>query len=147
MKQRDRNMLTSTNGRTTSSQCRGTTSELHFWRKILPLSDDIHGPFKMMPPELLHTSGSGLIMYMFEPPRHQLGGGNDCHFIDQEHIIISNIITRQSEWDYPRGLMQNRLIDGTKCQSSEQKRNLFWVNVHCPPNHCGDPIEICFEPI
>ncbi len=32
----------------------------------LPLSDNIHGPYKMMPPELLHTSGSGLIMYMFE---------------------------------------------------------------------------------
>ena len=32
----------------------------------MPLSDDVHGPYKMMPPELLHTSGSGLIMYMFE---------------------------------------------------------------------------------
>ncbi len=79
----------------------------------------------MMPPELLHTSGSGLIMYMFESLCHQLGGGNDRHFFDQEHIIISNIITRQSERDYPRGSMQNGLIDGTKCQSSEQKGNLF----------------------
>jgi hypothetical protein len=32
--------------------------------KSLPLSDNIHGPYKMMPPELLHTSGSGLIIYM-----------------------------------------------------------------------------------
>ncbi len=30
--------------------------------KSLPLSDNIHGPYKMMPPELLHTSGSGLII-------------------------------------------------------------------------------------
>ncbi len=37
--------------------------------KNLPLSDIIHGPYKMMPPELLHTSGSGLIMYMFESLR------------------------------------------------------------------------------
>jgi hypothetical protein len=29
----------------------------------------------MMPPELLHTSGSGLIMYMFELLRVQMGGG------------------------------------------------------------------------
>ncbi len=71
--------------------------------KHLPLSDDIHGPFKMMPPELLHTSGSGLIMYMFELLCHQLGGGNNHYFINQEHIIISNIITRQSKRDYPRG--------------------------------------------
>jgi hypothetical protein len=34
--------------------------------KIFPLSDNIHGPYKMMPPELLYTSDSGLIMYMFE---------------------------------------------------------------------------------
>ena len=43
--------------------------------KHLPLSDNIHGPYKMMPPELLHTSGSGLIMYMFESLRHMMGGG------------------------------------------------------------------------
>ena len=30
----------------------------------LPLSDHIHGPYRMTPPELLHVSGSGLIMYM-----------------------------------------------------------------------------------
>jgi hypothetical protein len=95
--------------------------------KHLPLSDDIHRPFKMMPSELLHTSGSGLIMYMFELLHHQLGGGNNSHFINQEHIIISNIITWQRERDYPRGSTQNGLIDGTKCQSSERKGNLFWL--------------------
>jgi hypothetical protein len=73
--------------------------------KHLPLSDDIHGPFKMMPPELLHTSGSGLIMYMFESLCNQLGGGHNRHFVDQEHIIISNISPRQSEQDYSRGSM------------------------------------------
>ena len=31
----------------------------------LPLSDLVHGPYCMMPPELLHTSGSGSILYMF----------------------------------------------------------------------------------
>jgi hypothetical protein len=43
--------------------------------KIHPLSDSIHGPYKMMPPELLHKSGSGLIMYMCESLRDQMGGG------------------------------------------------------------------------
>jgi hypothetical protein len=41
-----------------------------FLEKHLPLPDNIHGPYKMMPPELLHTSGSRLIMYMFELLRH-----------------------------------------------------------------------------
>jgi hypothetical protein len=44
--------------------------------KSLPLSDIIHGLYKMIPPELLHTSGCGFIMYMFESLRDQMGGGN-----------------------------------------------------------------------
>ncbi len=45
-----------------------------FLQRFMPLSDNVHGPFRMMPPELLHTSGSGLIMYMFESLRLHLGG-------------------------------------------------------------------------
>ncbi len=78
-----------------------------------------------MPPELLHTSGSGLIMHMFESLRDQMGGEKDRDLIDRQHILISNLIKTQSERDFPRGSMRNRLIDGTKCQSSEQKENLF----------------------
>jgi hypothetical protein len=77
----------------------------------------------MLPPELLHTSGTGLIMYMFESLRDQTGGGKDRDLIDQQHIPISNLIKRQSERDFhrvlPRGSMRNGIIDGTKCQSSE----------------------------
>jgi hypothetical protein len=93
--------------------------------KSLPLSDNIHGPYKMMPSELLHTSGSGLIMYIFESLREQMGGGKDRDLIDRQHILISHLIKRQSERDFPRGSMQKGLIDGTKCHSSEQKGNLF----------------------
>ncbi len=78
-----------------------------------------------MPPELLHTSGSGLTMYMFISLRDQIGGGKDRDFIDNQHIQISSLIKTQSEQDFPRGSMRNGLIDGTKCQSSEQKGNLF----------------------
>ena len=35
--------------------------------KGIPLSDLIHGPYMMIPPEPLHTLGSGLIMYPFRP--------------------------------------------------------------------------------
>ena len=96
-----------------------------FTEMHMPLSDHIHGPFKMMPPELLHTSGSGLIMYMFESLRMQIGGGKDRDFLDKQHVLISNLLKRQSERDLPRGSMRNGLIDGTKCQSSERKGNLF----------------------
>jgi hypothetical protein len=64
-------------------------------------------------------------MYMFESLRLHLGGGIDQDYIDQEHIVVSNNIQRQSERDFPLGLVHNCLIDGTKIQSSKQKGNLF----------------------
>jgi hypothetical protein len=54
----------------------------------------------MMPPELLHISGSGLIMYMFESLREQMGGGKDSNLIDRQHIQLSNLIKRQSGRDF-----------------------------------------------
>ena len=38
----------------------------------MPLSDLIHGIYKISPLELLHTSGSGLIKYIFAPMRARL---------------------------------------------------------------------------
>jgi hypothetical protein len=96
-----------------------------FLEGFMPLSDNVHGPFRMMPPELLHTSGSGLIMYMFKSLRLQLVGSIDQDYIDQEHVVVSNIIQRQSERDFPHGLMHNCLIDGTKIQSFERKETYF----------------------
>ena len=78
-----------------------------------------------MPPELLHTSGSGLIMYMFASLRDQLGAGKGRDITDQQHLLVSKLIQHQSKRDYPRGSTRNELIDGTKCQLSECKGNLF----------------------
>jgi hypothetical protein len=83
----------------------------------MPLSNNVHELFRMTLPELLHTSGSGLIMYMFESLCLQLGGGIDQDCIDQGHVVVSNIIQRQSERDFLRRSMRNGLIDGTKIQS------------------------------
>jgi hypothetical protein len=47
-----------------------------------------------------------------------MGGGKDRDLVDQQHIQISNLIKRQSEQDFPRGLKRDGLIDETKCQSS-----------------------------
>ena len=96
-----------------------------FLERFIPLSDNIHGPFRMMPPVLLHTSGSGLIIYMFKSLRYHLGGGSNRDYIDQEHVVVKNMIKRQSKHDFPRGLMGNGLIDGTECQSIEQKGTYF----------------------
>ncbi len=85
-----------------------------FLEKHLPLSNHVHVPFKMMPPELLHTSGSGLIIYMLKLLCYQLGVGNDYDYIDWEHVVLSNTIKRQSERDFPQESLRNGLIEGTK---------------------------------
>jgi hypothetical protein len=91
--------------------------------KYLPLSDNHHEPYCMMPLESLHTSGSGRMKYMFKLLHMQFGSGKDRDDIDKQHIQISMIIKRQSEQHFPRGAMRNGLIDGTKCQSEERKGN------------------------
>ncbi len=91
----------------------------------MPLSDDCHGPYRMMPPDLLHTSVSGLILYMFEWLHVQIGCGKDRDDIDKYHIQISLIIRRQSERDFLRGTMRNGLINGTKWQAEETRGNSF----------------------
>ncbi len=64
-------------------------------------------------------------MYMFESLHYHLGGGIDRDYIDQEHVVVNNMIKRQSKHDFSRGSMRNGLLDGTKCQSSEHKGNIF----------------------
>ncbi len=93
----------------------------------MPLSDNIHGPYCMTPPELLHTSGSGLIKYVFKPLQLQIGSGKICDDIDKLHVRVYMSIKRQNERDFPRGAMRNDIIDGTKHQWEERKGNLFFL--------------------
>jgi len=60
--------------------------------KYLPLSDNEHGPNLLMPPELLHASGNGLIKYIFESLRDQTGSGKDRDDIDKQHHMMYMII-------------------------------------------------------
>ncbi len=93
----------------------------------LPLWDTKHGANRMQPPEMLHTSYSGLITYMFESLQGLLPGGKIKDELDSQHVRISNIIRRQSERDLPRGSIRSGLVDSTRCQSSERKGNFFFL--------------------
>ena len=94
-------------------------------KKYMPLSDVLHGPYCMMPPELLHTSGSGLIKYMLQSMQFYIGETKLRDDIDKMHIRVLLDVKRQSDRDFPRGSMRNGIIDDTKCQSEERKGNLF----------------------
>ena len=91
------------------------------------LSDERHGIFRMMPPELLHTSGSGLIMYMFEVLKAMYGGGKDALemrlLLDRLHQRIARDFDRQSDREFPNCAMRNGILDGTKCQAQERRGN------------------------
>ena len=79
----------------------------------------------MTPPELLHTSGAGLIMYMFRSVAERIGVGINRDDLDKQHNRMQVSLTRQSERDLPRGATRNGIIDGTKCQASERRGNFF----------------------
>ncbi len=96
-----------------------------FLVRSIPLLDNVHGPFRMMPPELLHTSGSGSIMLMFESLRYHLGGGIDRDYIDQDHVVVNNMIKRQSKHEFPCVLMRSGLIDGTNVNHLSVKGTYF----------------------
>lgn len=96
-----------------------------FLQRGIPLSDQVYGVFRMTPPELLHTSGAGLILYMFRVMAEKIGAGLLRNDIDMQHGRMMGVLSRQSERDTPRGATRNCIIDGTKCQASERRGNLF----------------------
>ena len=95
---------------------------------LFPLSDVKYGIYRMMPPELLHTSGSGLIKYMFSTLKAMFGtrkrGKRHRRTIDALHRMINAEIDRQSDRDFPRAALRNGLLDGTKVGASEIRGNL-----------------------
>ena len=90
----------------------------------LPLSDLVHGPYKMTPPEMLHTSGSGLIKYIFLTLKARLAD-KWRNIIDKLHRKVSKNILRQSDNDFPDGSVCNGIADGTKLQSTEARDRPF----------------------
>ena len=78
----------------------------------------------MTPPELLHVSGSGLIMYMFKTLANEMTD-KDKSSLDELHQDLTLESLWQSDKDFPIGSVRNGIVDGTKCQSSERRGNLF----------------------
>jgi hypothetical protein len=90
----------------------------------LPLSDRIHGPYRMIPPELLHTSGSRLTMYMFSTLANIMNA-YDQTSLDILHVRMTRDSLLQSERDFPIGSDKNGIINNTKGQSTQHQGNLF----------------------
>ena len=94
-------------------------------RKYMPLSDNVHGPSRMMPPEVLHVFYAGLLRYIFTSMQFRIGSTMLRDEIDKMHVRVTQDVKRQSDRDLPRGSMRNGIIDDTKCQSEERQGNFF----------------------
>jgi hypothetical protein len=66
-------------------------------------------------------------MYIFHVMAELLGSGIIRNEIDQQHVTVTKALRRQSERDTPRGATRNGVVDGTKCQASERRGNLFSI--------------------
>ena len=58
----------------------------------------------MMPPELLHTSGSGLVKYIFHSMQTTIGAKKHNE-MDKMHVRMLVDIKQQSDRDFPHGVM------------------------------------------
>ena len=71
--------------------------------KTISLLDTIHGPYRMMPQELLDKSGRGLIMYIFLSLRSVFRTGKDGmdkrDLLNKLHQRLSGDIQRQRDRD------------------------------------------------
>ena len=90
----------------------------------MPLSDGVHGPYKMAPPELLHVSGNGIVKYVLREIALSLQPAQQVA-IDELHQQMWHELVRQSKRDYPIGSVRNGLLDGTKRKASEFVGDLF----------------------
>ena len=95
----------------------------------IPLSDLIHGIYRMVPPELLHTTQEGITEYILAVLRDLIGtdkvGSDTRQIIERLHQRLHNDRKRNSERDFPRSAARTGLLKDTLVNASERRGNLF----------------------
>ena len=103
--------------------------DLSWHEKWVPLSDLIHGVFKMVPPELLHTTMEGVTEYIFEVLGLMIsegdGGDELLDIMELVHRKLHYTKNRNSERDLPKSCSRTGLFMNTRCGATERRGNLF----------------------
>jgi hypothetical protein len=98
-----------------------------FMHPHLPLSDQIHGVFRMTPPERLHTTQEGLTKYIMDSLRVTIGDTGDrkklVSDIDNLHTTLHYDLKRNSERDLPVGSVRNGVLKNSLVTASERRGN------------------------
>ena len=103
--------------------------DIAWHEKWVPLSNLVHGVYKMVPPELLHTTMEGITEYMFVVLRDMISETKDgqelLDLIDLIHRKLHNEKKRSSERDLPRSASRTALFQLTQVGATERRGNLF----------------------
>ena len=106
-----------------------------FMAPDVPLSDQVHGIYRMFPPELLHTTTEGTSPYMCQVFNKMLGLSDDpvsCrHVIDMIHSKFHASLSRNSERDFPRSSNRTGFLKGTQINATERQGNMFILLCIC----------------
>ena len=103
--------------------------ELAFNHCDVPLSDPIHGAYKMMPPDILHIIAEGISKYIFESMRNLIGvtkaGQRAKTCVERVFLKIHRFISRNSERDLPRGSSNSGLLKSTRIWGWQRQGNIL----------------------
>jgi hypothetical protein len=94
----------------------------------VPFGDLKYGLLGSAPAEMLQVSGTGLLKHIFGCLDNLIGGPKtkkDKESIDDLHRCLVRDAEQQSERDFPRMSIWNRITDGTKMCGSKQVGKCF----------------------
>jgi hypothetical protein len=100
-----------------------------FMDNALPLSDQKHGIFRMIPPKRLPTTSEDLTKYIIDLLCNTFGDLGDgkklLNKIENLHNTLSFDLKRNSECDFPRGSAGNGALKNTLVSTTECRGNMF----------------------
>ena len=103
--------------------------DLVFHHCDVPLSDQTHGVYKMMPPDILHTIAEGVSKYIFESLQKQIGntkaGKRAKTSVERVFLKIHRAISRNSERDLPRGSSNSGLLNSSRIWGWQRQGNVL----------------------
>jgi hypothetical protein len=106
-----------------------------FMHEDLPLSDQLHGIYRMTPPERLHITSEGLTKYMIDSLCNTIGDDGDgkklLTKIENLHCTLHIDLKRNSERDFPRGSARNSALKNTIVSTTEHHGNMFLLLCLC----------------
>ena len=103
--------------------------KLAFHHNCVPLSDPIHGLYKMLPPEGLHTTAEGTSICVMESLTGTIGknaeGLRAATCIERVFLKLHHSLSRNSERDLPRGATTSGLLKSTRIWAYQRQGNMF----------------------